>query len=581
MADENEWRQVCLDYTNDSGYATPSEQIIPDSSDPILPTVDTRSVSVDTVQRPTKKPKTDSTTRTCSTCNLEVSKANWARHQRGHGIEPQFKGVRETCPACGKEFTYKRRNDHYQKCQLQTSTPSSHDAILHRPIHNDTHTEQLAQAPMTTVRKLPSRRRQSVGQRDDTPVSIRPSILNPQSLTLQEPDGWLARIKLEISLDTKEMLASMQDRLAVLLSQPDYKSTIYGKDFPDYCAGVEETCDARVISAAEYEEVLAQADQSNPDWQYAVVVCTMGEARCILQQGPPHFPLLIPDAVEDRVPLDGPNGVLQYLESQVQVDTHDLALPSEGYTGIPEMYSGPKAVSRFREQDGFPVNFLNLDCIKDNPVVACLAHQTRYNIMRTLKKSQMSGKPEVAYPADLTNSSALQILAKDGAFSFPHVDRYGLLTAVTWEGPGKKGWVTWPKLSKSEKKQWSDNMHRLKVKFPNRPGFMIPLRPGHVLIQPSGTVHAPWTEGHGLGTITEHMDSKTINQHLEAALFEQEHPETSNETEAYEALVKFKHVEEAWSSGNKFWPWGDGDELTRFRNNLEVCYLRTMIQKSC
>ncbi|KAF2801778.1 uncharacterized protein BDZ99DRAFT_552433, partial [Mytilinidion resinicola] len=219
-----------------------------------------------------------------------------------------------------------------------------------------------------------------------------------------------------------------------------------------------------------------------------------------------------------------------------------------------------KAIGLIRDPEIEPVNLLDLVGYKTQ-VPYCMDLRA-YSILHDVKENNQSGKAMDSCN-DLSSSTAFTILSKAGAWSMPHQDYHGVLTTIRVEC-GKKLWIAWPALNKTETISW--NQRGELVSDP----FAILLQEGDMLVQPPGIVHAPYTLTLTMLSGTIHWDSRAMVKVLKQSIEEFRYPDTTNEDPAmtFRKLVRIRIL---WMSGNPYYPWPEEKKKESFDNLFKVC----------
>ncbi|KAK8121332.1 hypothetical protein PG999_005452 [Apiospora kogelbergensis] len=279
------------------------------------------------------------------------------------------------------------------------------------------------------------------------------------------------------------------------------------------------------------------------------VICSTDEAKVLLEARSPQVPILtLAELNKDvsRLPLDR---YLDYLRAFPTLDIHDFqdVIPDGVIT--PRSVDSATAIALFRNPSRAPINMLNLRGYKTNPVPSCLAGLPNYAIMEYARGQ--SGKLEKSEIADLTESATFQICGKKGAYSMPHIDRHGVHTAL-FDDDGLKLWAFWPA---AELVSWAESGC-----LPSTPGISLYLYPGCTLLQPRGTIHAPYSMTDVLMSGTMHWDSREMLGIMQLSQLEARYPHITNEDMAKEFVGKVGLIRDLWQSKSPAWSWGsDGD----------------------
>lgn len=328
-------------------------------------------------------------------------------------------------------------------------------------------------------------------------------------------------------------------------------------DFHEYQKILEITSPGTPISAKEYHSS-TRAGASD-----AFVVCSAGEARSILEKGPPLLPILIPakQNLPDsnrRVPN---NAMLDYMRALPTVDLQVLHRKGKD-KALPMRPNSEEATKRLCNPQEFgPSNALNLRSRNENPIPSSLAGLANYNLLTTTVVD--NGKPETHDRTDWEASSEGGLFASKGAVSLFHIDRGGVITTV-FCNEGKKLWVV---KSCKQLELLGDFAETQELSFT---AFPIPLEAGDTLIQPQGTLHAPFSLSQVGMSFTMHLHTFQVLGALRLALLELRFPHLTNEDPSPDFIRLMKQVLKLWEARNPPWTWGSEEELDTARKALEV-----------
>lgn len=328
-------------------------------------------------------------------------------------------------------------------------------------------------------------------------------------------------------------------------------------ELPCYIEVLDKSVVGEPITARQY----GAGTWSQPVDNY--VICTPEEARTVLAAGALRLPILVPGELnpERRLDLDH---YLAFLRTRTSIDVHlfDVPLPRGDYV-LPRRMSTKEAVGRFRHSDS-PLNFLNLAGHKANPVPRCFEGLPAYSILRDVPSDLWSGKKGERLVSDLSECASFQICSKRGAFSLPHVDQHGVVTAVFCD-QGEKVWNMWTGLGIDALREYAES-----DSLPTTPCTSLVLYSGCLLIMPSGTLHAVWSPTDVLMSGTMYWDSRDLLRIAQLTQCTAEFPHLSNEDVAREFASKMDKIAELWEANSPVWPWGPADHLGQFKDAVEV-----------
>ncbi|KAK8110122.1 uncharacterized protein PG998_006579 [Apiospora kogelbergensis] len=337
---------------------------------------------------------------------------------------------------------------------------------------------------------------------------------------------------------------------------------------PRYIQQVLDSCARNTglaISAERYEEIINSDGPGFVEGHFAV--CRLEEVRHIVDTyGAPKIPPARPRRVESRVPA---------------APGHQAAVPIAQVLR-PEDRSplDPKDVERcFTEEDAKlgPINLLDLDSNDVNPVPACLAGLLDLGLYNDLARkggySGGGGLGRMNRGAALKVSTSFKICGQAGVFSEPHGDHLGKITSVL-DQQGDKLWPVFSSMVEDASVKWFAQNNPLKPPPPpedqDKLGIWIPifLEPGSLLIQPPGTIHAPYSLTDVYCTGTMHIDTRGLLTSIRQALVELDHPEVTNDDPEDSYMSCMYHAAKLWKERMQPYRWGTEDERAQFLGKL-------------
>ncbi|KAK3371629.1 hypothetical protein B0T24DRAFT_499586, partial [Lasiosphaeria ovina] len=327
-------------------------------------------------------------------------------------------------------------------------------------------------------------------------------------------------------------------------------------ELPDYIEILNESIIGQPITRQQYG---ARKWDDQPTNKY--VMCSLDDARSILQAGPPRLPIFIPAELNpDQKRLNIPD-YLDFLRTRDNIDVHVYDDPA-GEISHPRSMKTGEALELFATSKG-PINFLNLAGYKSNPDLLCFEGIPAYSILRDIKSDLQSGKKSKRLVSDLSECVSFQLCATKGAFSLPHIDQHGVITTVFCDD-GLKLWHTWAGLGIDNILQYAQSDC-----LPTSSCIAFLLYPGCSLIMPSGTLHAVGSRTNVLMSGTMHWDSRDMLRTAKLTQFAIKFPYLSNEDVAEEYPRKMEKVADFWTKDVPVWPWAPKSQLPEFKNILE------------
>jgi hypothetical protein len=519
-----------------------------------------------------------SRTQLCEVCNKEFSKANISRHKQIHDIVWKPKGLQEYCNDCQEWFAYHGRKYHYQRKHNGKAPPSVHEAYVidpatyqrktFRPIGpNSKHfTRQRHKIPPPDQLSSPDQRsspgqRSSLDQRSSSQQLSPPAAHTPNSSSVSDREsGFAAQLIEEVRESNERLTETMRYTIQRQLEEATSKAgpaTRLRTELPEYAAAFNNSRPGQPITAQEYLALAPPEERQSHDYRY--VVCTSKEARRILQRGLISLPVLIPHATEPRQSLAD---FREWLKTKNTVEIQDMGQEDT----MPVQVSGKAAAKRLCDNGLYPINLLDVSCCVENAVPDCLRGLHAFDSISQLNGSGHAGKQTVFRPNDLTNSATFSLASQAGVFSAAHRDSYGKMTSIFIEC-GAKCWLTWPALSPQEVKAW---VGKGPQSYPDVDAFPICLEEGDLLLQPPGTIHAPYTYETCVVTGTQHWHSPSMHIHLRLANEDAQYEMTTNEDEAYEAVYKIATLRRVFEEQNPRFPPPSPQDMIAFDMEAQV-----------
>jgi hypothetical protein len=328
-------------------------------------------------------------------------------------------------------------------------------------------------------------------------------------------------------------------------------------EMPEYAQAFNNSRPGLPITAQQYLTQAAPEEGQSHDYRY--VVCTSKEARHILQQGLISLPILIPHALEPRQSLAD---FREWLKTKRTVEIQDMGQEDTA----PVKVSGKAAAERLCHDGLYPINLLDVSCCVENAVPDCLRGLHAFDSISQLNNSDHAGKQTIFRPTDLTNSATFSLASQAGVFSAAHRDSYGKMTSIFIECGGKC-WLIWPALSPQEVEAWVEKGPQ---SYPDVNAFPICLEEGDLLLQPPGTIHAPYTYETCVVTGTQHWHSPSMHIHLRLANEDARYEMTTNEDEAYEAVYKIATLQRTFKEQNPRFPSPSPRDMIAFDVEAQV-----------
>lgn len=488
----------------------------------------------------------------CDEHDIHIPRSKWAQHTRlPHVLPPEehakeTKGIQEYCKECKKWFAHNQRARHFRNI-----------------VHSQPPPPSFAAKKMDPRTGQEVKRKRPIGQKSKH--FFEPSLPPQPSPTAETTE------QKEVEEAAKIAHWQAQEQLRQRLKQVkrrhrDMQDTRLADELPIYMEILDEVTFGHAITADRYLKLL-DSEEIFDLGRHAqtFVVCSAVEASALLDVRMPVVPILIRNFAQPSLKLFEPGGFLDYLATKRNIEVHELDKPpQEGNLARPSVIPAREAVSMFKANDGRVLNFLNLSNMKANEVPWMLAKHPAYSLLRNLHNHNSTGQQEHLHMNDLTCNASFHLCATGDVFSLPHCDHLGVLTTIFAEH-GEKVWYA-TRLDHDAEQKWVQG-GELSV-----PLFPIYLRPGSLLIQPPGLLHAPFTLNACLMSGTMSWDSRDMLTAMRQTLMERRAPWTTNQDEPMEALIKFKMVARLWGRYDPAWPWGSQADLKQFQECLKVSF---------
>ncbi len=468
--------------------------------------------------------------RSCDTCGEKTTPSNWARHLKRHHPElvTQWR-IKEEQVRC-EQCIHDGRGEWFV---VRSKIKRHYDRFHQGFVHSGNKRRRL-QIPATAD--------------DESPAATQEEMVH-MYLTATEAM-------------VQESLRQIQDLITV---QRFGEKSRLAVEMADYQQEMQRHVPMKPMTLADYHNMLRGEDLAM-EYRYGCVICSPADARTILEMGSPRVPIVVPGPALGRssVTIDQ---YLAYLSSKPTIDVHTYSQPVDDQGGHlqPRSLTSNEAIRLFRDESAGPVNLLNLDVYRQNEIPACIANLPAYSILRDIREHNTCGKRIQSQPSDLSGCIAFQILGKRGVQSLPHRDHHGVVTTLLCE-EGEKCWLMYPEMDAEVLQRWSAS----NAAAPEPRPFPICLRPGDLLIQPAGRIHAPFSVSDVLITGTMHWDSREMVQVLRMSLYERTNPAVTNEATAMEFSSKLDTIRGLWGQRHESWPWGSGEDFAEFCSLLEV-----------
>jgi hypothetical protein len=527
----------------------------------------------------------DSNDKECKEYQNWLLKKNWARHIREFAefhageIKAGFKLDRETCDICDKPYatgTYKRHaasESHKRNAQRQAQSQSP-TASDEEQLEQDKEDEAEIGLQNLSVNDRPRNRIRSAipdATLQEEVYTATEKALR-QSIKAVEAYNDLPKLSTsEVQAATGERPPKLRKRHGGQRKQLAPAKSRAAYETPFYLQLLKKSTNIYPLGPDEYR----RSRHDGHAMKRAYIVCRPMEARKLLEEACPRVPILVRADQNGHMVYDDLNTIESFLvyiaskPTKVEIHRYNGPINDPDFRN-PKPTKPTDAITLFLDAEADLVNFLNLGNVKDNPVPYFMVGIRALKILKEITEDGLIGKREVTTWSDLSSCCAFHILAKAGVFSLPHVDHHGVITTATCD-EGEKYWLTWPELTDVEMEAWAADECEETYSGPAGVPFGIYLRPGDVLIQPRGRVHAPYSKTNVLMSGTMHMDSRDMVGVLRSSLFERRNDGITNELPAKQFTKKMLEVDRLWKAQNPSYPWGTGEQYEEWSKLMKVC----------
>lgn len=166
---------------------------------------------------------------------------------------------------------------------------------------------------------------------------------------------------------------------------------------------------------------------------------------------------------------------------------------------------------------------------------------------------------------DASISLSFTILGKMGCFSMPHRDHHGKITVIT-TFQGQKLWpvcIDDDFFANDDENDDENDVGRWTAIYLDR---------GDVLIQPGGTVHAPFSLSNVLCGGSHHIPSQCLLASMKQSIAELDEPATTNDDPEADYVDCAYNIARMWMENKGKYTWGTHDELVEFVKELKVSW---------
>jgi hypothetical protein len=334
----------------------------------------------------------------------------------------------------------------------------------------------------------------------------------------------------------------------------------------------EKSSVSRPLILAEYDAGVAAGDIH--DESNVFLFMSVAEAKASVAGGRLRVSIVVPKDLDlsSRPLLD----VESHPAKIAQLDTlqvHDIDEPRTGGFVLPVNRAAAAVVADLKRSDKV-INVLDMSQSSSSAIPTFVDGAPGWDLLRWAHGNNIS-KQKVSAASDLVNSSQFQLVASNGAWSMPHIDRFGVITSVRVEH-GEKLWLSWPSRSTLALQRFALSGQ------PVGTGFLVYLRQGYTLMQPAGTPHAPYAGPYSdycfmtgnMFTPSQNVDRQI--QCLEAEAWSKH--EIIDEEPAPETFSVLSFWDRMMREKSTAWPWPSQDGQKDFKKAFKV-NLRESLQK--
>ncbi|KAF2672855.1 hypothetical protein BT63DRAFT_409924 [Microthyrium microscopicum] len=395
-------------------------------------------------------------------------------------------------------------------------------------------------------------------------LSQSPTINIPQSTSLPM-DTLRAKLQVRNNTNIQESVDHCRERLRLLQSERSEKNLRTKKtreedELPRYVKTLDFVKDTKFITADEFFEH-PPAENSR-----IVIVGSTKDAVRVLQSGPLRHFILVPAELNETD--ESPWTIEKHLDL---IECNGGIVEYHDFFNLPDMKHGglvSDLASNFRKTFQDPMRKVNLLGFKGSHHINTVGNKifnspeirNKYNGLgleyftgsSELQRWLRLKKTPESMRNQITNSQFFRLLANTGVFSRAHIDRGGVETIITCQA-GKKAWIAASSQTRDVIEKFAENYDSIESSTEeSRLVFGdimmgIYLEENDTLIQPSATIHAPYTIEHCSIVGGMVIDHRKLPDQIWQTKSECLKPHITNEDVAPEFAEKMMALLHHWS----------------------------------
>ena len=342
---------------------------------------------------------------------------------------------------------------------------------------------------------------------------------------------------------------------------------------PDYKKDINRLQQIAFLSAEEYRIFRNAGRTFEGEAHHTIVLATPQQARNLLQTENTPINILIPSELnanhmefENITSLVSKSANMEKM--MVLQDYRDSFRPGRQLEAEQTFSQPSHDEFRRRLRKGELARFVDLNN-KNAGVTKFLRGIKQLQALRRAANDRLQRKRQLAL--DIGASQEFWICGGEDAWSMPRIDRHGVTTIITIH-EGEMLWVTWGRLTHQEKQGWGEAIRRGDSLSPASNPCAIFLQKGDTLIQPAGTVHAPYFLSASLIHETMHWDTRGMDEVIWLSGMEQRYglsgEDAASDIDELFTSIEFEIKQQREGEGRALWKWGGEEGAKRLEAQL-------------